>query len=114
MSIFDSLRRKPTYMFAIDSIRPTDFKIRSEDTGRIKDYEISKNKEWIVSLTVSQNYWANDAQRDSAEKIAIECIAQALYNDVLPFIPRLKLAIQSGLKMDALRIVCEMERAMRP
>lgn len=84
------------------------------DTGSRKDYTTDRNKEWEVRLTLAQNYWANDVQREHMEKAAIRCLAATLYEDVLRELPTLRLCIESGDKIGALLAADRIEAATRP
>jgi hypothetical protein len=84
-----------------------------KSTGMV-DIGLSCSEEYVITLTIAQNFWANHAQYRRAEKAAVELLAQHLYRDVLSLMPQLKCAINGGLRSDALRIINEMERVMRP
>jgi|SRR5690348_11383427 len=113
MSIFDNALCRPTGTQRIDSLRRPLIEIRTDETGRMAD-TIDRSTEYLLTLRLAQNFWANRAQRDAAHKAALRALAAHLYEDVLREIPHLILAIESGDREEALVAALRIQSATQP
>lgn len=113
MSIFDRARTEKTGFRYHDRIRPTEVEFSATPTGRFRD-TIDGNAEWSVSITVRQNYWANQAQEESYRNAALRAAAQSLYQDVHRYLPHLELCIASGDREGALQAISDIRKELTP
>jgi len=113
MSIFDHVTCESTRMQRISTLHRPWFSQEAGQTGRMRD-TIDKSTEYVLKLSLAQNFWANSAQRSSAQQAALRALAAYLYEDVLREIPRLILAIESGDREEALATALRIESATRP
>jgi hypothetical protein len=115
MTIFDHAEVRSTQRRRINEFgvgQPcADFEVVR--TGRQRD-TIDQCTEYILHLRLSQNFWANTAQRDSAQKAALNALAAHLYEDVLREIPHLILAIESGDRDAAIEAALRIKEVTRP
>lgn len=114
MSIFDKVGCHTTGMRAIDGIRPTEVDLKRAKTGNVRDYTADQNEEYVLRLTVSQNFWANPAQRSDVERYAMQELAAFLYQDVLREVPRILLAIESGDRRGAIEGCLRIKEVTQP
>lgn len=111
--ILDQARLAKTDRYAIDSIRPVEVDLRIAATGR-ESLSIDRSHEYVVTLSIQQNLWANGAQLEQARAYAVAAISRHLYRDVLMHLDHLRLAIESGDRRTAHELVNEIEKATRP
>lgn len=114
MSIFKHATERETGSVFMDRIRLCNYTMATSPTGNVNHYTIDRNTEYVVKLEIAQNFWANTAQYHDGKKIAIECIAQYLYEDVLREIPHLLNCIQSGDKQGAIEAALRIKQATQP
>lgn len=114
MSIFDKANVSDTGMYYPNSIRPVQVSLHGGETGAVRDYTSDRNQEWALEIRVRQTFWANQAQRRDAEKLAMQALAASLYGDVLRHLPHLRLCITSGDATGALTTIDMIEAATKP
>jgi hypothetical protein len=81
--------------FRIDDF-DNNVQIMAGDTGNIRDYTPDRNQEWFLEATVRVTFWANRAQRASAEEVARCALMHGLYSDVLAELAFLGQAVSDG------------------
>ena len=89
--------------------RPDDFgrpdlyaTLQDDTTGRIEPAGFATQKERSLSLIVTVNYWANDAQRSDARRAAECALAALVYGDFRMAISRARSAVQNGDRNEAM------------
>lgn len=108
--LLERAHSRETGMLFYDRIRPMSVDLSVDTTGQIRPHTLDRNEEWELTLTLKQNYWANKAQREGVEKLAMRAIAADLYRDVLEVLPALRLAITSGDRDGALALTEQLSK----
>ena len=72
------------------------FKMGCVETGEYLPYTLDRNQEWRLTVTLTVTFWANQAQRHDAHKIAEKVLVSRLYGDVLADLNELRLQISNG------------------
>jgi hypothetical protein len=88
--------------------------LHNGSTGQVRHDTLDRNKQWALEIRLRQVYWANDAQRASVEKVAMQALSASLYEDVLRELPMLRLAIMSGDASGALMACDRITKATQP
>lgn len=114
MSIFDNLHVDRTHMRYYQGIRPPQINTNMEKTGEIKDCTLDRNEEYILTLTVSQQFWANSVQATDARKYAMEAIANFMYGDVLREVHHALVCIESGDRPGAIAACLRIKEVTQP
>ena len=93
MSIFDKLQERATGM---RTPRREPFSVTMQECAISHRPVIDANTEYELQATVRITYWANDAQRTHARRIAEKSLAAFLYGDFLALVSQCEHAISDG------------------
>jgi hypothetical protein len=108
MTIFDKLEEKATGMRGRGFRRPIIAEAATRETGNVLPYQLDSNREYELIAKVGVTFWANDAQYESARRIAEKHLAAVLYGDFLSLIDECAHAVSDGDEGDALAACCKM------
>jgi|SRR5688572_3639128 len=104
MTILDKLQERPTYaQRASDFGRSVVAEMDCQPTGRGRQHTPDANEEFELSAKIAVTFWANNAQRANARRIAERVLLQRLYGDTLALLGEAEKAVFDG---DAKAVLC--------
>jgi hypothetical protein len=83
--------------------------VHCKKTGEIKDYTSDKNEEYVITLALRVNFWANQAQYNEARQFAEKVLVAKLYHEILGDLSELRLQISNGHRYEAMKICNSIE-----
>lgn len=83
---------------------------REDETGNTDFRGFDDQREYCVSLRVSQTFWANKAQLHQARQYAEKALVDTLYKDVLRQLSIIAGMISSGSQDEALEAVLNLRK----
>lgn len=113
-NILDSIARKDTGGRYLGAIQRPAWSVQLQELKMPEFLGETGDRQWISALTLSVTFCASDAEHEHAYRISIECIAQALHEDVLKHLPHLRNCIMSGDKCGAFAAIADIERGCKP
>lgn len=102
------------YIRRIDDYTPTQLDLTHVNTheGRMGTY--TYQLKYRTTLAVMNEWFANDAEKDTAKKYAEMAVAEYLYGDVRKWLSRLRMAIVQHDVNEAMRIVDVIDKETAP
>lgn len=93
---------------------PVDMQLVHRNTyeGRMGTY--TYQYKYRTTLAVMNEWFANDAEKETAKKYAEMAVAEYLYGDVRKWLSRLRMAITQRDVHEAMRIVDEIDKETAP
>lgn len=70
--------------------------VSEHETGGVEPMGFATRREYALSATVVATYWANQAQRSEARKVAERALVQTLYGDVLAKLAHIEHAVMDS------------------
>jgi len=109
MSLNKHISLQPTRQ---ERVIPEAFDLLLERTGEVRDYTPDRNQEWELRASLTVRFWANTSQVRESTKVARRVLASRIYSDVLAEFPRLRLALFSDDREEALACMDRIDRFM--
>ena len=85
----------------------------SVDTHDIEHTLQSVQERYVLELRIAVDFWANKAQRESAERIARRVIADAIYRDCAALVNRAMLSVSNGNDDEAMLYLSDLLNEMK-
>lgn len=114
MSALDHLREETTGQRGIRSLVPFTVTPYDQRTGDVRPGTLDANIEHRLTLTLSQTFWANNAQYTKAKEAARRAIYAHLYGNIHRELECLMVAIYAGSAEDCLAAVERIRKEITP
>ena len=83
------------------------------NTHEIRYTVESVQERYVLELRIAVDFWANDAQRQSAERIARRVVADAIYRDCTILVNSAMLAVSNGNDEEAMLYLSDLLNQMK-